>query len=102
MYEIQFKGSKAKKDFKKLLSGLSREVKARIKDTLENNPYPTSTHGAVLNKIERKGILYCYPVSGGNRILYDIISVDKNKKAVLIHFSGNDDGEIRYLKKYAK
>lgn len=102
MYEIRFKGSKAKKDFKKLLSRLSPEVKARIKETLENNPYPTPIHGVVLNKIEKKGLLYCYPVRGGDRILYDIILIDKNKKAILIHFSGNDDGEIRYLKRYAK
>lgn len=101
MYEIRFKGSKSKKDFKKLLSILSKKVKARIKNTLQNNPYPTTTHGAILNKIERKGQLYCYPASGGNRILYDIILVN-NKKVVLVHFSGNDDGEIRYLKKYSK
>lgn len=102
MYEIQFKGSKAKKDFKELLKSLSSGVKTRLKDTLENNPYPTSTHGTVLNKVERKGQLYCYPVSGGDRVLYDIVDIGNDQKVVLIHYSGNDDGEIRYLKKYAK
>ncbi len=102
MYEVRFKGSKAKKDFTRLLSGLSKNIKARIRETLENNPYPTPTHGNSLNKIEKKGALFCYPVSGGDRILYDIISIEQNKKVVLIHYSGNDDGEQRYLKKYAK
>lgn len=102
MYEIRFKGSKAKKDFKKLLAGVSHEVKDRIKHTLENNPYPSPTHGKVLNKIEKKGLLYCYPVSGGDRILFDIISIGQNKKVVLVYYSGNDDGEKRYLKGYTK
>jgi len=101
MYEMRFKGSKARKDFTRLLSGLSKNVKERIKNTLENNPYPTRSHGNSLNKVEQKGVLYCYPVSGGDRILYDIINT-QNAKAVLIHYAGNDDGEQRYLKKYAK
>lgn len=102
MYDIRFRGSKAKKDFKKLLSKLSPEVKKRIRDTLLNTPYPTPSQGETLNKVERKGSLYCYPASGGDRILYDIIQVNKDKQVVLIHFSGNDDDQIRYLKKYSK
>lgn len=101
MYEIRFKGSKAKKDFNQLLRGLSENVKTKLNDTLKNNPYPTPTHGTVLNKVEKKGQLYCYPTSGGDRVLYDILDIDNNQKFVLIHYSGDDDGEIRYLKKYA-
>lgn len=101
MYEIRFKGSKAKKDFNKLLSNLSQETKSKIRSVLENNPYPSPTHGSVLNKIEKKGELYCYPVGGGDRILYDIIEIAKNEKIILIHYAGDDDGEIRYLRKHA-
>lgn len=102
MYEIRFKGSKAKKDFKKLKEKLSVQVKATLRDILENNPYPTPTHGTELNKVVKKGKLFCYEVSGGNRVLFDIVEIEENKKAVLIYFAGNDDGEIRYLKQYAK
>ena len=102
MYEVRYKGSKVKKDFLLLLSRCSPEIKVKIRTTLENNPYPTPTHGSLLNKITKKGYLYCYPVSGGDRILYDIFKMEDGKKIVLIYFSGNDDGEIRYLKKYAK
>lgn len=102
MYEIRFKGSKAKKDFKKLLLKLSPQVKKRLKETLENNPHPTASFGESLNKVERKGILFCYPVRGGDRVLYDIVEVHKKKQIVLIHFSGNHDGEVRYLEKHSK
>lgn len=102
MYEIRYKGARAKKDFKRLLKGFSEKVKKRLRDALESNPYPNPTHGASLNKVERKGQLYCYSMSGGDRVLYDIIEMENNQKVVLIHYSGNDDGEIRYLKKYAK
>lgn len=100
MYEIRFKGSKTEKNFKQLLKKLSPQVKSRLKDTLENNPYPSATHGTSLNKVERKGMLYGYEVSGGDRILYDVFETPL--KAVLIHYAGDDDGEIRYLKSFAK
>ncbi len=100
MYEIRFKGAKAKKDFRQLLKRFSKDVKKRLKDTLERNPYPNPTHGTNLNKVEKKGQLYCYPMSGGDRVLFDIIELKNNQKVVLIHYSGNDDGEIRYLRRY--
>lgn len=102
MYEIRFKGSKAKKDFKHLVESLSPKLKEKLKNTLEKNPYPSPTHGTLLNKVEKKGQLYCYPVSGGDRILYDIVDLGNDKSIVFVHFSGDDDGEIRYLRKYAK
>ena len=102
MYEVRFKGSKTKKNFKTLLKKLSPQVKSRLKYTLENNPYPRSAYGNALNKVERKGELYGYEVTGGDRVLYDIIEIEIGKKAVLIHYAGDDDGEIRYLKKHAK
>lgn len=100
MYDVRFKG-KAKKKFKNFLQRLSPNVKAKIRNTLYNYPYPSPTHGHTLCKVERKGILYGIEPTGGDRILYDIISED-NKKIVLIHSVGNDDEEIRYLKKYVK
>jgi len=101
MYEIRFKGAKAKKDFKLLLKKYSKNIKKRLRYTLENNPYPSSTHGTNLNKVEKKGQLYCYPMSGGDRILFDIIELENNQKVILIHYSGNDDGEIRYLRRHS-
>lgn len=103
MYEMRFKGSKVKKQFKILLQKLSQNVKERMREALENNPYPSPTYGStrkVPTKIEKKGSLYCYEITGGDRILYDII--ESPIKAVLIHYVGDDDGEIRYLKKYAR
>jgi len=97
MYDIRFKG-KAKKKFKNLLQRLS----PKVKDTLSNDPYPSPTHGETLCKVERKGVLYGIEPTGGDRILYDIISLENDKKIILVHFVGNDDEEIRYLKKYAK
>lgn len=101
MYDVRFKG-KAKKKFKNLLQRLSPNVKAKVKNTLSNYPYPSPTHGETLCKVERKGLLYGIEPTGGDRILYDIISLEDNTKIILIHFVGNDDEEIRYLKKYAK
>jgi hypothetical protein len=101
MYDIRFKG-KAKKKFKNLLQRLSPKVKTKAKDTPSNDPYPSPTHGETLCKVERKGVLYGIEPTGGDRILYDIISLENDKKIILVHFVGNDDEEIRYLKKYAK
>lgn len=103
MYEIRFNGSKVKKQFKKLMQKLSDKVKTRLKEALENNPYPSPTYGSSRNvptKIEKKGKIYCYEVTGSNRILFDIY--EKPIKAVLILFAGNDDEEQRFLKKHAK
>ncbi len=103
MYEIRFRGSKVKKQFLKLKQKLSLNVKKRLREALENNPYPSPTYGSIRNvstKIEKKGSLYCYEVTGGDRILFDII--ENPLKVVLIYFAGDDDGEIRYLKKFAK
>ena len=64
---------------------------------LKNNPYPTQVHGETLCKVEKKGPLYAIGVTGGGRILYDIIGQN-----VLIHCSGNHDKQIRYLRKFKK
>lgn len=103
MYEIRFNGSKVKKQFKKLIQKLSDGVRSRLKDALENNPYPSPTYGSNRNvptKIEKKGKIYCYEVTGGDRILFDIY--EKPTKAVFILFAGNDDEEQRFLKEHAK
>lgn len=103
MYAIRFKGSKVKKQFIKLKQKLSRDLIKRMRDALENNPYPSPTYGFNRNvptKIEKKGSLYCYEVTGGDRVLYDII--ENQLKVVLVYYAGNHDGEIKYLKKYAR
>ena len=102
MYEIRFKGKQQKKQFKKLLNKLSDKVKTKIRDILENHPYPSPSQGSTLCKVEQKGRLYCVEATGGDRILYDVIELAEKKKAVLVHYSGNDDGEIAYLKKHSK
>ena len=68
MYEIKFESARVKRDFKKLLKKLSKDVKDRLRDTLEKNPYPSQTHGATLNKVTKKRDVYCYPVTGGDRV----------------------------------
>lgn len=103
MYGIHFKGSKVKKQFLKLNKKLSEDVKKRLRNTLENKPYPNPTYRefrSFPSKVEKKGSLYCYEVTGSDRVLYDI--VEKPIKAVLVYYAGNDDGEIRFLKKYSK
>lgn len=102
MYELRYKGRKVEKKFNSFVNGLSKKVKDKIKNTLYENPYPSPTHGEALCKVERKGVLYGIEPTGGGRILYDIITLEANKKVIFIHFVGNDDDEIRYLKKFAK
>lgn len=97
MYDVRFRGSKTEKKYKLFISGLSSSVKNRLKDILVNNPYPRSSQGDELCKVEKKGPLYCVEVTGGDRVLYDIINLH-DFKAVLIHYAGNEDGERKYLK----
>lgn len=102
MYEIRFKGSRVQKQFKRLLEKHSSDVKRRLRTALLSQPYPSPTYGrsTILSaKIEKKGPFFCYEISGGDRILYDI--VEEPIKAVIIHFAGNHDGEIRFLRKNA-
>lgn len=103
MYEIRFNGRKVTKQFKKLKQKLSKDVKVRMKDALESSPYPSPTYGSnrrVPTKIEKKGKVYCYEVTGGDRVLFDIY--EKPIQTVLILFAGNDDEEQRFLRKHAK
>lgn len=102
MYEIRFAGGKQKKRFKLLLGGLSPEVKDKIKNILQNHPYPSPTYGETLCRVEKKGKLFCVEVTGGDRVLYDILEIKGGRKFVLILYSGDDDGEIRYLKRHRK
>ncbi len=97
MYEIKVEKSKVKKSLKRLLKKVSPDVRNRLRDTLQNDPYPSSTHGNKLNKIEKKRSVYCYPLTGGDRILFLIY--ESPKKYIEIIFAGNDDEEIRFLRK---
>ncbi|OGK20271.1 hypothetical protein A3C23_04935 [Candidatus Roizmanbacteria bacterium RIFCSPHIGHO2_02_FULL_37_13b] len=100
MYEIRFSGSKVKKKYKKLLKNLSVDVKKKLREILENNPYPLQSGGEVLNRVEKKGPYYCYPITGGDRIIYDIY--ENPKKTLMIVMAGNHDEELRFLKKVTK
>lgn len=97
MYEIKFLSSKVKKSFKKLLQKISKGGRQKLKDMLENNPYPSKTYGSTLNKIEQKRDVFCYELTGGDRILFFVY--EKPAKYVEIIFAGNDDEEIRFLKR---
>jgi hypothetical protein len=100
MYVIKFRSSRVKKDFKELIKKISLKKKNTLRDTLENNPYPSATHGNILNKIEQKRDLFCYELTGGDRILFLVL--ESPEKYVLIIFAGNHDDEIRFLKKRSK
>lgn len=97
MYEIRFASAKVQKNCKKLLKKLSPSVKSRFRYTLENHPYPSSTHGSTLCKIEKKGSVFCYEITGGDRILFDIF---ETKKIVMVVMAGNDNEEIAWLKSH--
>lgn len=101
MYEIRFKG-KQKKQFKKLLKKLSPQVREKLKNTLENNPYPVSVYGSTLCKVEQKNNFYCIEITGGDRVLYDVVETENGIQAVLIYYAGDHDGEIRFLKRKKK
>ncbi len=101
MYEIRFVSARVKRNHIKLLKILSKVVKDRLRERLESYPYPNPHyHGEQKfpSKVEQKGILYCYEVTGGDRILYD---VDEVEKIVIIHFAGNHDEEIQFFRKYS-
>jgi hypothetical protein len=103
MYEIRTNGKKVEKQFIKLLQNLTIGIKARMKKALTETPYPSPTYknaSTINTKIEKKGKIYCYEITGGDRILYDIY--EKPIKVVMILFAGNDKDEQRFLKKYAK
>ena|SRR6266700_6627974 len=100
MYDIKFASARTKRDFKKLIKKISPKLKDKLRDTLTNNPYPSRTHGTTLNKVEKKRNVYCYPLTGGDRILFLIY--EEPKKYIEILFSGNDDEEIRFLKRLSE
>lgn len=98
MYEVRFVSSRVEKRSQKLFKKVSLKVKQRLKFTLEAHPYPSQSYGSALCKIEKKGHVYGYEITGGDRILFDIIEPEK---VVMILFAGNDDEEKRWLKLHA-
>lgn len=100
MYEIHF-ANKSKKRYKKLLAKLSQNEKDELRTLLENNPFPRASYGNSLCKIEAKGSCYGTEVSGGDRVLFNVVK-DGNDKYVLILYAGNHDGELLFLRKHGK
>lgn len=100
MYEIRFAG-KNKKRFSKLLQKLSPSMRARLKDLLTRNPLPRPAYGDELCKVEKKGSVLCVEVTGGNRILFNVVE-EQGVKAVYIRYAGDEDGEILFLRKSGK
>ena len=77
MYEVLFKSAKVEKNSKKLLQKVSKDKRNRLRFTLENHPHPSPSYGTTLCKIEKKGHVFCYEITGGDRILFDIIELEK-------------------------
>lgn len=97
MYVIRAKSSRVERAFSKLISPLSDEIKSKILKTLSTSPKTTTSQSSIKGKIEKKGKFWQYYVSGGDRIIYDV--VDKPNKIVLILFAGNHDEAAIFLRK---
>lgn len=97
MYEIVYTGSVGKK-FEKLLDSLSKNRASKLLRRLSKYPHTNRVKDERYGRVEKKGKFWCYYLSQGYRIVYDII---KKKKAVLILFSGNHDAQIRFLRKFS-
>lgn len=101
MYSIVYKSTSIKKDFENLLDSLSEDIQKRVLNRLTYYPFPnrqnaTSYGGIELHgRIEKKGKIYCYEITGADRILFDII---KKTKTVFITYSGGHGGELIRLR----
>ena len=97
MYTIYTKSSRVEKDLDRLLNKLNITLQKRLWQRLSKNPFPSNSNSAELGKIEKKGGYYCYEITGGDRIIFDIHEQDK---LVNILAAGNHDSEMKFLKKY--
>lgn len=96
MYVIRAKSSKVEKEFDKLISPLSKEVKSKIITTLSSSPKTTTSQSSILGRIEKKGKFWQYYVTAGDRIIYD--AIDKPEKIVLVLFAGNHNDAAIFLR----
>lgn len=71
----------------------------RLIKRLTDYPYPARAQDEELGKVTKKGNFYCYDISGGGRVIYDII---EENRIVNIRFAGNHDDQITFLRKYKK
>ncbi len=88
-----------RKQLKTLFKKISPQVKDKFFTQVKENPHSRRSQGSELLKIERKGPIYCYEITGGDRILFDVL---ESEKVVIVLFAGNHDAEERYLKSLAK
>jgi len=96
MYVIHAKSSKVEKAFDRLLSPLSDTIKSKIIKTLAISPKTTTSQSSITGKIEKKRKFWQYYVTGGDRIIYDV--VDRPKKIVIILFAGNHNDASIFLR----
>lgn len=96
MYGIFTYSSQIEKSYKRLMKKLSPDVQKSIIEVLSESPRATRTYGVTKRKIEKKGKLWQLYITGGDRIIYDVL--EKPKKIVLIHFAGNHNEASRFLK----
>jgi len=99
MFNIIFKSRKVKDDFNRYLGILSKAKQREIINRLVRNPYPTPPPNGDIGTVEKKGIFYCYEITGGDRLIYEIW---KKEKTIFIRFVGRHDGEIAFFRKYSK
>ena len=53
----------------------------------------------MLNKVEKRGRLWQYFATGGDRVIYDVIETGDTKQ-VLILFAGNHDAAKIFLREH--
>ncbi len=99
MYQIYAKNRSVEKDFEKLLKSLSEQQQANMMTVLAASPKATQASGAILNKIEKRGMYWQYFATGGNRVIYDVMETKDNKQ-ILILFAGNHDKAKIFLRKH--
>lgn len=96
MYVIRAKSSRVEKAFDRLVNHLSDKVQVNILKTLSSSPKTTTSYGSVTGRIQKKGKYWQYYVTGGDRIIYQVI--EKPIKTVFILFAGNHDEASIFLR----
>lgn len=99
MFTIHFKSNRIKNDFDSFLGSLSEDKQKEILNRIVKNPFPTPPPYGEVGTVEKKGEFYCYEITGGDRLVYEIW---KREKIIFVRFVGNHDDEIEFFRKYSK
>src|SRR4030042_7143078 len=96
MYKIFSKSTSVNKELDELLNSLSLNVRSKCLKRLATNPFIYGNKEDLHGKVEKKGKYYCYEITSGDRIYFDII---RQVNAVCILFAGNHDAAALWLRK---